>query len=242
MDKKSAACNEATFQAIKRLCRVIIHDINNPLSAVSGYLQLIEMRLSKLKAGDLSVVDSLVDFHQKTQAGVERVISMIARLDQFSKIRPAPAVQVDLPSLWNRLIAGRALEERERIDLICPASAILRSLVSVVEQISLELLDNALWATRDGGRVRVTVACEGAKVLLEIRDEGPGIDPEMLESIFLPCYWNREKTGFPKQGLMLGMGLPIVYQLVMHLKGEIDIQSQAGQGTTVRVRLPAEYA
>ncbi len=242
MEKKFAACNEATFQAIKRLCRVIIHDVNNPLSAVSGYLQLIEMRLSKLKAGDLSVVDSLVDFHQKTQAGVERVISIIARLDQFSKIRPAPAVKVDLPSLLNRLVAGRTPEERQRIDLICPPDAVLHSLISVVEQIAFELLDNALWATREGGRVRLTVTCEGAKALLEFADEGPGIDPEMLESIFLPCYWTREKNGFPKQGLMLGMGLPIVYQLVTHLNGEIDIQSQEGKETTVRVRLPVEHA
>ncbi len=116
--EKFEACNEATFQAIKRLCRVIIHDVNNPLSAVSGYLQLIEMRLSKLKAGDLSVVDSLVDFHQKTQAGVERVISIIARLDPFSKVRPARDQSI-FPAL-NRLVAGRTLEERQGIGLTCP--------------------------------------------------------------------------------------------------------------------------
>ena len=57
--------DEATLTAIKRLCRAIIHDINNPLSAVSGYLQLSEMRLAKLQDGDYSVIEALVEAYYR---------------------------------------------------------------------------------------------------------------------------------------------------------------------------------
>ncbi len=234
--------NEAALEAIQRLCRAIIHDINNPLSAVSGYLQLTEQRLGKLRSGDLSVTDSLVDYHQKTQEALGRIMAMVQRLDRFSKLRLEPPCTVPMEQLWTSLIEGRSPEERDRVRLNCPDSVKVRTLRSCLEQICFELLDNALWATREGGVVEVQVSSvDSGRVAVEVRDDGPGMAAERLEKAQLPCYVTREGQGFPKEGLLLGLGLPTVYQLTAALGGKFTLHSQLGQGCHARVELPAEW-
>jgi len=233
---------EETLDAVKRLCRVLIHDINNPLSAVSGYLQLSELRLAKLQAGDVSVVDALVDFHQKTQEALNRIIELMGRLDQFSKVKPERSGQVALEALWVRLIEERSAEERDRIRLTCDEPSLaIRSIPRYVEVVALEVLDNALWATIGGGEVNVVLRSgQGDTVVVEVSDSGVGMEPDFVERVYLPCYWSREKNVFAKQGLLLGIGLAVVYQLMQHLEGKIEITSRVGEGTCVRLEFPLQ--
>ena len=70
---------------------------------------------------------------------------------------------------------------------------------------------------------------------------GPGMEAERLEKAHLPCYITREGKGFPKEGLLLGLGLPIVYQLTVALGGKFTLNSAPGEGCRARVELPAEW-
>jgi len=242
MNELQTQPSDAALEAIRRLCRAIIHDINNPLGAVSGYLQLSRMRLDKLRSGDLSVTESLVDYHEKTQGALDRIIALVQRLDRFSKVKLEPPCKIALCELWSALIAARSPEEQSRIQLTCPESLTIRTLRSCLEQISFELLDNALWATRPGGAVEVEVSPAGSdRIAIEVRDTGPGMEAERLEKAHLPCYITREGKGFPKEGLLLGLGLPIVYQLTAALGGKFTLSSAPGEGCRARVELPAAW-
>ncbi len=235
--------NEQALEAVKRLCRAIIHDINNPLSAVSGYLQLTELRLAKLQSGDLTVAESLIDYHRKTQDALRRIMAMVQRLDRFSKVNLEPARTLNIRQFWTALIARREEAEQARIRLSCPDEDLtIHTLESCLEQIAFELLDNALWATRQEGNVQVDAATASSEQLvMEVRDSGPGMDAETLNKIMLPCYVTREGKGFPKEGLLLGLGLPIAHQLAIHLGGKLELHSQLGQGCRARLELPAQW-
>lgn len=234
---------EESLLAIKRLCRALIHDINNPLGAVSGYLQLTEMRLSKLQQGDQSVIPALVDFQAKTQQALNRISAMLQRLDLFSKIRLGPEQKIPLTAFWKDCIAQRSDEEQKRILLECPdPEPTIRLSRFCLEIIARELLDNALWATREHGEVRITVSSQedNGSIVVDIADTGIGMSSEQLEKTCFPCYITREGGGFPKQGLLLGLGLPIVYQLSSHLGCTFSLNSQPGEGTQARLELPAD--
>ena len=95
------------------------------------------------------------------------------------------------------------------------------------------MLRNAIETTGEGGRI--TVATEGVmdKVVLAISDTGRGIPAETLDKIFDPLY----STGIYR----FGMGLPLVKQIVTEHLGEIEVQSETGKGTTLRVLLPVRW-
>lgn len=231
---------EETLEAIKRLCRVLIHDINNPLSALSGYLQLCEVRLNRLRSGDLSAMDSLADFHNKMNQAVERICQIVQRLDQFSKILPMPNQAINLNDLWSNRIAERTAEEQQRINLICDSPSIsMETHPACIDQIVFELLDNALVATAEGGTVTIEIRQTNPdRVEMNITNTGLGFDPAIIEKYCLPCYFTREEKTFPKKGMLIGIGLPIVHQFMHYLQGEMQIHSQPGQTTRIHLELP----
>jgi signal transduction histidine kinase len=104
-------------------------------------------------------------------------------------------------------------------------------------QITLNLLQNAVQAVDPkNGEVRVESAANGDMVELRVVDNGCGIPRENLDKIFEPFF----TTKAPGQGT--GLGLAIVHRLVGEQRGKLDVDSEVGHGTTVRVRLPRGMA
>ena len=102
-----------------------------------------------------------------------------------------------------------------------------------IKQIVWNLATNGLRAMPQGGRLHLMGAVDpsGDGVVLTVKDEGTGIPSEELDSLFQPFH------GRFAQGS--GLGLAIVHRIVSDYHGEIQVSSDAGQGTTVSVRLPA---
>jgi signal transduction histidine kinase len=107
-----------------------------------------------------------------------------------------------------------------------------------VRQIVWNLATNGLRAMPAGGRLRLRAARRGtadaAHVVIAVEDEGVGIAPEELDGIFQPF-----RGGFTRG---TGLGLSIVHRIATDYGGDVRVQSNQGQGTTVEVSLPLEYA
>jgi len=100
-----------------------------------------------------------------------------------------------------------------------------------LKQIVLNLILNAIESSAPGAHVRLEMRPGTADgVVLEVRDEGAGIAPEQLETIFHPFFTTKE-TG-------TGLGLTLVHQMVVEHGGEITVESELGRGTVFRVALP----
>jgi two-component system sensor histidine kinase PilS (NtrC family) len=102
-----------------------------------------------------------------------------------------------------------------------------------IKQIVWNLATNGLRAMPGGGRLHLAAALDSGTedVVLTVRDQGIGIAPEELDSLFQPFHGSFAKGS--------GLGLAIVHRIVSDYNGEIRVSSQAGTGTTVSVRLPA---
>jgi signal transduction histidine kinase len=104
-----------------------------------------------------------------------------------------------------------------------------------LKQITLNLLLNAIETSSAGRHVWLEVRSALADVVvLEVRDEGPGIPPEQLETIFHPFFTTKD-TG-------TGLGLTLVHQMVVEHGGEITVESEVGRGSVFRVALPTAQA
>ena len=100
-------------------------------------------------------------------------------------------------------------------------------------EIVSNLIQNAIDATPEGGNIAITSGREGDNIVISVRDNGEGIEREIMDKVFSPFFTTKE----PGRGM--GMGLTIVYRLVRKYGGKIDVHSEVGQGTTFVVTLPA---
>ena len=105
-----------------------------------------------------------------------------------------------------------------------------------MKQVLLNLLTNAVKYNHRGGQVRIDLASEGSEVIIAVADTGRGIPPESIPHIFERFYRVPEREGYVGG---TGLGLVITKRIIEGLQGSISVKSDAGQGSTFYVRLPA---
>ncbi|HZR83806.1 MAG TPA: HAMP domain-containing sensor histidine kinase [Candidatus Binatia bacterium] len=162
--------------------------------------------LARLRAGTLSYSDGPVDLSAAARAAVEKT-APVAR---------AKGVQVEIePAVGDVTLQGDG-------DRLAQAIA--------------QLVDNAIRATPEGGRVGVRLRRDGAQVEVEVTDTGSGLDPEQAENLIAGAR-DTEASREARRGL----GLPLALGLVERHAGSLRLESAgAGRGTVARVRLPAD--
>jgi len=170
---------------------------------------------------------------------VTRVIEIIGRLLDATRRAPAEPSAVDLNGLARDTaelvrpgIASAGLDLDVRAE---PALPLVRGQRDQLQQVILNLLTNAMDATPAGGRIEVTTRALPAEGEVEIAivDTGRGVSPADRKHIFEPFFSTKE----PGRGT--GLGLFITAEIVREHKGRIEIEGDAGRGSTFRVVLPA---
>jgi signal transduction histidine kinase len=148
--------------------------------------------------------------------------------------------RVDVGALLEELRAAlHPLAERKSIDLVwrvSPYTPALRGDRELLRQALVNLIGNAIKYTPEGGQVQLDAALEGEELVLAVRDNGIGIGPEDLPRIFDKFFRASQAKSSRIPGT--GLGLPLARYLVESHGGRIEVESELGQGSTFRVRLP----
>ena len=213
----------------------VAHEINNPLTYMIGSLELIARSLDFGRPKP-SALPGLV---RDARDGAERVRSIVLDLKAFSRVEEAGATQVNLQGPLEAAIAMARNEMRHRAKLVVEIAPGLRVVGSdgKLAQLFLNLLVNAAQALEPGaaGRneIAVTARSSGDRVIVEVRDTGVGIAPEVLPRIFEPFFTTKAVGGGT------GLGLSVCHAIATGLGGSIVAESELGRGTLMRVSLPA---
>ena len=222
--------------ALGQLVSGIAHELNNPLTSIQGYAQLL--------LGRRSGPDRAADVLRISQEG-ERAGRIVKNLLLFSREAKPERRAVGLNEVIERTLALRAYElklENIRVDLaLDPALPPTLGDAAQLQQAALNLIVNAeqaiVMAREDearGGRILIrTERLAGDHVALRVSDDGPGIAPEIAPRIFDPFFTTKPP------GVGTGLGLSIVYGIVREHGGEISVDSLPGRGATVSIELPA---
>ncbi|MBW1997464.1 MAG: two-component sensor histidine kinase [Deltaproteobacteria bacterium] len=222
--------------SIGRLAAGVAHEINNPLAIINekaGLLKdLLELEKGQFKAEKLmGLVDSILE-------AVDRCGRITKRLLSFARHMEVSIENVNLGQLIHEVL-GFLMKEAEYRSIhvsveVPPHLPEIKSDRGKLQEIFLNLFNNAFTAMSDGGHLDVKVSpLRDGFISVTVADDGCGIPEQDLKHIFEPFFSTRTKRGGT------GLGLSITYGLVQEIGGKISVDSEVGKGTTFTVILPS---
>lgn len=226
-NQMSADLNRADQQR-KRLTADITHDLSTPLQVISGYMEMLE-------EGEVSLSPQRIEIIKTEIGHLRRLVGDLSTLTQVESNGLDMQLQpVDAAGLMERVfLSFKPIAERQGVEMVqeTPSSAAILVDEGRMLQVLKNLVENALRYTPPGGVIRLITRVED-RVVLQMADNGAGIDPEDLPYVF-DRFFQAEKARNSNQGKM-GLGLAICQALVTAQHGTISAQSAGkGQGTTI---------
>jgi len=211
------------------------HELNNPLSTVLGYAQLL-----RVQVGDAEKSSRRLELLQSEAERCQRIVqNLLAFARQRSPERKPLSVNEVIQSVVS--LIGYQLRT-SGVTLITELDAELPAIdgdAHQLQQVFVNLLTNALHAIRahaDSGRVRVTTSRVDGGVAVEVDDDGPGIPDDIRSRIFDPFFTTKD------EGKGTGLGLSIVYGIVTSHLGTIDALPSEMGGACFRMQFPERGA
>lgn len=209
----------------------VSHDLRSPLTAILGYLELIE------RAG--SVSEQQGEFIRRAQISVKQITDLVNDLLELGRVEAGLDIAKEdtpLVVLARYAVEGlRGTAESKGVTLEVDLSHVVPLINGDpvrMRQMVGNLLDNAIKYTPEGGKVRIVVEAEGDQVILRVSDTGPGIPPADQPYLFDKFF---RASNVPDDMPGTGLGLSIVKSIVDNHGGRIWVDSKLGDGTTFTV-------
>ncbi len=222
----------AKMTAMSKLAAGVAHEINNPCGVLLMKLKFLLSIASdeQLSARAIATLEVAV---QQT----ERIETIVESLVRFSRPMNAMPCPVDVSATIGSVIEGLSLPDS--IELKRILAEVLPTIVAdpaQIEQVFTEIIDNAVGAMPDGGTLTISsrVEHDPTMIQVEITDTGAGIPADFIERIFDPFFTTKSV------GQGTGLGLTVSYGIIQRAGGQIEVESERGVGTCVRVVLPAK--
>jgi two-component system NtrC family sensor kinase len=240
-DRKRAAvegqlAHSARLVSLGRMAAGVAHEINNPLAAIGEMAGLMEDLIDdeflataehgKLFLENVNKIQQSVD---RTRGITHRMLGFARRMEPHQDTFDVNDVVSETLSFIEREASFRGIELIRQLD---PDLPMIKSDRSQLQQVLLNLANNALDAVADDGRIMVTGRSDGDCLVLIIEDNGCGIPSELHDRIFDPFF----TTKAPGEGT--GLGLSVCHTIVKGLGGSLTFESTPNVGTVFTVRLP----
>jgi PAS domain S-box-containing protein len=230
---QAAAEHAERLAGIGRLVAGVVHELNNPLTAVNMYAEHLVEKLTH--AGhDPADVEKL----RAIREGGLRIQRLARDLVAYARPAGARFEPVDVAGVLDEAarLAKPALKESDAAleKLYEQVPAVEGSRPALV-QVFVNLVTNAAQAVRAGGRIALRLDAADGRVRVAVEDEGAGMDAETSRRAFEPFFTTRPGVG-------IGLGLPIVQGIVERHGGTVALDTSPGRGTAVTVTLPVRQA
>jgi PAS domain S-box-containing protein len=213
-----------------QLAAGIVHELGNPLTAVTMYSEALHAKLARQPAPDAADLDKL----RAIRDAGERLLKFSRELMAYAKPPPERLEEVDVAEVAAQAlrvcepVLGRA---RARVERRVEPAPRIQAVAGQLLQLFVNLLTNAAQALPpDGGEIALEVRAGPCGVEAKVRDGGAGMPPEVRRRIFEPF--------FTTKGDGTGLGLCIVQRIVARHGGELAVESAPGAGTTFTIALP----
>ena len=223
---------EASERKLRRFVADASHELRTPLAAVRAYAELYGRGAAERPA-DLERSMAGISRESERMSLLVEDLLLLARLDEG---RPLEQERVRLDE-----VVREAIDAARAVDPDRPIGSELAEAVVIgdhdrLRQVVDNLLANVRAHTPAATPARVRVACNGAVAIVEVADEGPGLEDEQLEHIFERFFRTDASRARASGGV--GLGLSIVDAVVRAHGGEATASSSPGEGTTIRLQLP----
>jgi signal transduction histidine kinase len=218
------------LSAVGEFVAGVAHELNNPLTALIGYAELLQMS---------TVTDDDRSSLQRISSSAERCHKIVQSLLSFARQHPPERKLASVNALVEAVIEILIYELRtNNIKVEKELSAHLPRLLldpHQIQQVFLNIVNNArqaIEAHRQRGAIRITTSVVEQRVRITFQDDGPGISEENLAKIFNPFFTTKPV------GKGTGLGLSLSYGIIQEHGGSITAASKLGHGTTFIIELP----
>jgi signal transduction histidine kinase len=227
----------------------VAHEINTPIGSISANTDLVQRAATivkkRIEADDVPAdlaadpklrraVETLQQASETELLACQRISSIVKSLRNFARLDESEQKSVDLHEGIDSTLTLLAHELKKGVEVVKNYGDLPNVVCfpSQLNQVFMNLLNNAVVAMGGKGTITITTARDGDHVVLRFADTGMGISPENLERVFDP--------GFTTKGVGVGtgLGLAICYRIVQDHGGTIEVSSEVGKGTEFTVRIP----
>ncbi len=229
---ESRLVQAAKLAAVGEMAAGIAHELNNPLTTVTGFVELVlqDMPLEDPRRADLEMV--LKEAHRARNV-VRRLLDFSRQSESVRDRLDLNDIITDVISLMRHLVHTSGIQLQVTLGESLPWVSVDRN---QVKQVLVNLFHNALQSMPEGGSMLVATSVQKRDkrswVTVSISDTGVGIPPQDLQRIFEPFFTTKAKSGGT------GLGLSVTYGIVTDHGGTIDVESQPGKGSRFTVFLP----
>ena len=204
----------------------IAHEVNNPLSVMLGKAEMI---LEEDDPGRIKkYAQDIIKYSKKAS-------DIVKRITFYSRVASSPGSRINLnDQLKEAIKISKYSVNFDNVELLTDYqdAPLISGNAGEIEQVFVNLLNNAVEAMEGSGRLFVTSRHEDGSVVITIKDTGPGIKKENLNKLFTPFFTTKD----PGKGT--GLGLNIVHKIITNHRGSISVESEEGKGTAFIVRFP----
>lgn len=230
---------ERSFDQIKQFTADASHELKTPLTVLKGEMEIALRSKDDTEYMKEALASSLEE--------IDRMSSIVHNLLDLARIDVEKGVMKEEEVRLHEVLSERfeqfrrvALDRGVELDILRNEPAVVCGDPLRVGQLVYNLIDNAVKYTPEGGKVELTLAAEGGRAVLRVRDTGIGIDEEDLPYLFDRFY--RVDKARSRDAGGAGLGLSICREIVNSMGGDISAESGEGSGTTFTVRLPLSGA
>ncbi|HRI78254.1 MAG TPA: ATP-binding protein [Cyclobacteriaceae bacterium] len=240
MSNIQSELEEKEMEAWQNLVRVLTHEIMNSVTPISSLAGTVEEELQKQLQRESYVFDKgeLEDMHLSLQTISRRSEGLIRFVKEFRNLTQVPqprlseiAIQPlleEMAILHKKELSDRGIEITVSTD---PPQLTALADKNMIEQVLINLIKNAIQAFDEQIDKKIELSAstsEKGRPIIRVRDNGPGIDPEAVEKIFIP-FFSTKKTGS-------GIGLSLSRQIMRVHDGRISVKSKLGEGTEFQLK------
>lgn len=229
---------EDSFIRTKRFFADISHELRTPLTIIRGEAE-VGIKWAKDPEEFREILNSTLDEVNRMSAIVESLLELSRAEEGGLHLE---AHEIDIPQFMTGLTKelqqqSRIMEQNKKVVISHTTQVCILGDQRRLRQVFLNLLDNALKYTPDGGEVRIGISGGNGAAIMTVSDDGPGIPPEDIPHIFERFYRVDKSRNRGDGGS--GLGLSLVKSLIEAHEGTVSVESTLGKGSVFTVTIPS---
>jgi two-component system, NtrC family, nitrogen regulation sensor histidine kinase NtrY len=227
------ALDETESKAWQKLLSVMTHEIMNSVAPISSLADTLKNRLEKSvshmnnKSSSVHDLELGIETIKRRSEGLLKFAETYRNLNKITTLNLKPIYVRDLFEGLHQLMEPTLAQKNIELDIVLKdTELILQADTSLVEQVLINLVVNAIEAVKDNPEPQIILSASlsyNRKIIIKVADNGPGMTEEIMDKIFIP-FFSTKKNGS-------GIGLSLCKQIMMLHKGNINVQSRLGEGT-----------
>lgn len=225
--------------AVGEMASGVAHEINNPIAIISGYAEDLAGRIEGEGLDSQERVKEALGALSIISRQAERCQEITHSLLGLTRVSDMNVTQVDVNKIVSQSIDfARQRRKSEGITfevVLAPGLPRIMSDPSMIEQVLINVLNNAVDATEVPGQITVTTNFDGSNARISVSDNGEGMPNDVIKKIFDPFFTTKAV------GEGTGLGLSICHRLVERLRGAVSVISEPGIGTEFVITLPENF-